>query len=79
MAYLCGNNNGNHDRERALPVVFPPVQVCPVEVEGAVGGLGLLPVEVVDVQVPQGGELGAGGLVGLLQVPVLTLGCAMGQ
>ena len=63
----------------SIPVVFPPVQVCPVEVECAVGGLCLLPVEVVDVQVPQGGELGAGGLVRLVQVPVLALGevCTM--
>ena len=29
------------------------------------------------MQVPQGGELGAGGLVGLLQVPVLALGFRM--
>ena len=57
-----------------MPVVFPPVEVGSVEVEGAVGGLGLLPVQVVDVQVPQRRELGARRLVRLLQVPVLTLG-----
>ena len=32
-----------------------------------------LPVEVVDVEVPERGELGARRLVRLLQVPVLAL------
>ena len=35
-----------------IPEVFSPIQVGPVHVKGAVRGLGLLPIQVVEVEVP---------------------------
>ena len=58
----------------ARSVVLPAVQVGPVEVVSRVGNFGLLPVQVVKVEIPQLGEFRAPFLLWLVQLPILVLG-----
>ncbi len=51
---------------------FPNIQVGAVEEEGAVGGVHLLPVDVVEVDVVDAGVLGAAGVAAQLFVLVLV-------